>query len=279
MVHAAARSLLSIPDNRFSPVPQGRSPARFWRAPLVLRGAASDWPATSRWSFDYLAGIGGPQPVRLVMGNRETGETRFAEGRLDEYLRSLERSPQPEAEDGPPPYLKEFDLLERMAGLKDDIRPNGLLPRRHLSSCSAWVGPRGAHTGLHYDYLDNIAVLLRGTKRFYLARPGTVERLGAASPKYDRWARLSSIGFADLAATQPQDGSLFVAELRAGDALYVPRGWWHEVINIEPSVLLSGFFGTYPSVLAKWLWTGLQQQLHNVRAATCHTQCTCHASR
>jgi hypothetical protein len=279
LVHAAARLLLSLPDTRFSPVSQALSPDRLGRVPLVLRGVASDWPATTRWSFDYLAGLGGPQAVRLVVGNRETGKTHFAEGRLDEYLLSLEHGPQLEAADGPPPYLKEFDLLERIAGLRDDVRPSGLMPRRRLSSCSAWVGPRGAHTGLHYDYLDNIAVLLRGAKRFYLARPGTVERLGAASSKYDRWARLSSIGFADLAATQPQRDSLFVADLRAGDALYVPRGWWHEVINTEPSVLLSGFFGTYPSVIATWLWTGLQQQLHNARAFTCHTQCTCHASR
>jgi hypothetical protein len=279
LVHTVARSLLSLPEDRFSPVLQATSPKHLGQVPVVLRGAAQHWPATTRWSFDHLAALGGPQPVRLVMGNRERGQTHFAAGRLDDYLRSLEHGSQRDASDDPAPYLKEFDLLERIPGLKDNVVPRQLIPQRRLSSCSAWVGPRGAHTGLHYDHLDNIAVLLRGAKRFCLVRPGTVEKLGATSSKYDRWARLSSIGFAELAATQRHDHSLFIADLRAGDALYVPSGWWHEVVNTEASVLLSGFFGTYPSVIAKWLWTGMQQQLHNLRASTRQTQCTCHASR
>lgn len=279
MASASAHALLAVPDSQLAPVALARSLDDLGSTPRVVRGAASDWPATQSWSFDRLAQLGGPRPVRLVVGNRETGKTRFAPGRLDDYLRSLDPATPPEAQDGPMPYLKEFDLLEEIPGLRDEVRPHQLIPQRRLSSCSAWVGPRGAHTGLHYDYLDNIAVLLRGTKRFYLARPGTVEKLGAASSKYDRWARLSSIGFADLAAAEPRGNALFVAELRAGDALYVPRGWWHEVVNTEASVLLSGFFGTYPSVFAKWLWTGMQQRAHNALASVSPTHCTCHAHR
>lgn len=277
MVPAAARSLLSLPDSHFSPVFQAPSLERLRDQPMVVRGAASDWPATRNWSFEHLADMGGPLPVRLVVGNRETGKTRFSKARLDDYLRSLEQGPQSELPTGPMPYLKEFDLLERIPGLRDDVHPRQLIPQRRLSSCSAWVGPQGAHTGLHYDYLDNIAVLLRGAKRFYLAKPGTIEKLGAASPKYDRWARLSSIGVADLVATGQSSGSLFVADLEPGDALYVPRGWWHEVVNTQPSVLLSGFFGTYHGVVAQWLWTGLQQRVHNVLACMSPTHCTCHA--
>ncbi|MBP5910640.1 hypothetical protein F3K40_42845 [Streptomyces sp. LBUM 1478] len=68
-----------------------------------------------------------------------------------------------------------------------------MFPRGSVTSCGTWIGPALARTGLHHDLLDNLAVQITGRKRFYLARPGTVERAGALSVKYDAWARLSRV--------------------------------------------------------------------------------------
>jgi hypothetical protein len=242
--------------------------------PCVLRGLAVHWPAVQRWRFDTLAGLAPALPVQLVAGNRERGTTCFAPATLDAYLRTLA---QPQAAEHVPLYLKEFDLLRALPQLRQDLRPAELWPRRGIVSSSVWVGPARARTGLHRDWLDNLALLVTGSKRFYLAPPGSVEQAGAVSAKHDRWAVLAAQGVDELAARLRGRHALHSVDLAPGDVLYVPRGWWHEVVNLEPSILLSGFFGSTGRVLGLWAWTGARQLLH-LGAGRWRGPCTCHAS-
>jgi lysine-specific demethylase 8 len=243
--------------------------------PLVLRGAASGWPAVQRWTFDHLARLDPRRPVRLVSGNRERGATRFVEGTLGEYLTTLDSPPAGE----PPRYLKEFDLLTAFPHLRAELRTRELFPPRTIRSSSVWIGPATARTGLHHDLLDNVAVQVIGTKRFYLAPPGSVERHQALAPKYDSWARLARVTAAEVADLQagvddPQSRPL-VVDLSPGDALYVPRRWWHEVENLTPSLLLSGFFGHPLAVLPAWLRVTARDGLHRLGLVG-RSGCTCH---
>ncbi|MFD4434129.1 cupin-like domain-containing protein, partial [Nocardia sp. NPDC058497] len=136
--------------------------------------------------------------------------------------------------------------------------------------------PAGARTGAHYDLLGNIAVAIRGQKRFRIAPPGFVEGADALSAKYDPWARLSARPLAEIAAASTNsEKSLFEIELQAGDALYVPDHWWHEVYNRSASILLSGFFGTYKHVAFCAIQVAARHILHlahldRVTACTCH---------
>ncbi|MES2947731.1 MAG: cupin-like domain-containing protein [Pseudomonadota bacterium] len=243
--------------------------------PVVLRGIGRHWPALERWTFAHLAHLGVAKPVTLVMGNREKSSTRFVKSTLDRYVAQLELQTAAQDEDSRIGYLKEFDLLKEIPALRQDVRQDALFPPGNIVSSSAWIGPQGAHTGLHYDVLDNLAVLTRGAKRFYLARPGTVERLGAMSPKYDRWAKLASVGMRDLAHSGVPADSLFAADLYPGDAMYVPHGWWHEVVNLQPSIFLSGFFGPKARVVGKWLSTGAVHFMHGITRVGSRN-CTCH---
>lgn len=245
--------------------------------PCVIRGAALQWPATRNWTFDYLAKLGGNRPVKLVVGNRELGETGFTQSTFRECVGSLASNGSIWGGGAGVAHLKEFDLLNEFPELRKDVSTQALFPPRQYVSSSAWIGPAGAHTGLHHDLLDNLAVLLRGGKRFYLARPGVVESQGALSSKYDRWARLADVGIKDLAERKLPEESLFVVDLHPGDAIYVPRGWWHEVVNLKSSIFLSGFFGPMPRVVGLWLLTGTRQLIHD--AMPLHgRRCTCHAA-
>ena len=187
-------------------------------------------------------------------------------------MEALERG---DAQPGPMPYLKEFDLLQRFPVLRQDLRTDGLFPRGAWVWNDVWIGPKGSHTGLHRDLLDNVAVLLRGRKRFRLAPPGTIEALQATSTKYDR---VSVMATASLDALRARDPALKVHEvdLQPGDALYTPAGWWHEVSNLEPSIFLSGFFGKPLAVSAKWAATLPRHLLH--RAGLWQRgNCVCHS--
>lgn len=242
--------------------------------PCILRGIATSWPAIRKWSFTYLSELAPALPISLVVGNRELHGTRFVDSTLGEYLRGLEHADL----NADPLYLKEFDFLKKFPQLKEDLRSEDIFPRKAIVGSSVWIGPAKARTGLHYDFLHNIAMLIGGHKRFYLASPGTVECIGEVSKKYDRWARLSRVGIDDLANRDAIDGRLYEVDLFPGDALYIPAGWWHEVVNIQPSILLSGFFNKKFRVASLWMYTGVQQYLHNA-AFWRDRNCTCHKQR
>ncbi|WP_162467319.1 cupin-like domain-containing protein [Streptomyces cavernae] len=217
----------------------------------------------------------------VVKGNREKDHTAFTEPTLGEYLDSLTggclTGESPDGDDRT--YLKEFDLLKRFPGLWGDLRHEQMFPRGSVTSCSTWIGPALARTGLHHDLLDNLAVQITGRKRFYLARPGTVERAGALSAKYDAWARLSRVGIAELAAAAPATSDdFFAVDLEPGDVLYVPARWWREVINLSAGILLSGFFGSTMRVTSLWARVRLRDTLHRAGLLS-PGNCTCHADR
>jgi lysine-specific demethylase 8 len=260
-------------DSRFQPVPEsslidGR-PAHDAGHPFVARGAASQWPAVRAWTFERLAAAVPDLPVQLVEGNREAGPTRFRRSTLRQYLLSLESS---STSAKPQPYLKEFDLLKAAPGLGGDLHHHKLLPPRAMSNLRSWIGPATVSTGLHYDYLANIAVQILGAKRWRLVRAGAVERLGAVSAKYDSWAVLASSSASDLAARADAGNDFFTVDLLPGDVLYVPPRWWHEVTNLTPSLMFGGFHGPAAQVLARWAWVCARDLRHRIVGG----ECTCH---
>jgi len=112
-------------------------------------------------------------------------------------------------------------------------------------------------------------------KRWYFARPGTVERHHAVSSKYDAWAVLSKVALEDLAACDGTPDSFFSVDLFAGDVLHVPAGWWHQVHNIESCLMFGGFYGPVASVAARWIQVQATDLFH--RAGWVEAgNCTCH---
>jgi hypothetical protein len=269
---------MDLMDRRFLAVPEvagcDRHAWRRQRLPTVSRGLASPWPAVRNWTFATLASLVDDVPVDLVAGERESGATRFVRSTLRRYLASLQAGAAPVV--APAPYLKEFDLLKAVPQLRGGLRYGELLPKRTMHALRTWIGPAGVGTGLHHDYLDNLAVQIAGIKRWRLVRAGAVERLGAVSDKYDPWAVLSSSSAGELAATgAPED--FFMVDLHPGDVLHVPAGWWHEIVNLTPCIMVGGFFGRPVDVLSRYAWVSSRNLKHRM-GWLAHGHCTCHAA-
>jgi len=250
----------------------GRTALTGRASPTVFRGHAAAWPAMREWTFARLAACVPDTPVRAVEGNREEGATQFAATTLRRYIAGLDETGSASSQ---LPYLKEFDLLRAAPALQADLHHRELLPRGSLASLRSWIGPASGRTGLHHDYLDNIAVQVLGRKRWRLARPGTVERMGLVSTKYDAWAVLSSCGVQQLAEQGAPAEDLFEVETGPGDVLHVPAGWWHEVQNLSPCLLFGGFHGPASAVLARWAWVGARNARHRWGRLG-RGDCTCH---
>lgn len=110
-----------------------------------------------------------------------------------------------------------------------------------------WIGNRG-NIAPHFDESDNLACVAAGRRRFVLFPPEQVSNLyvgpidvtpaglpasmvDVRAPDLERFPR-----FKDAAA------AAFVAELEAGDAIYIPALWWHHVEALAPMNLLVNYW-------------------------------------
>lgn len=102
-----------------------------------------------------------------------------------------------------------------------------------------WLGT-ASNVSSHYDTFDNLACVFAGRRRFTLYAPQLISRLYPGPIDHTMAGPPVS-----LAASSPADDRRFplfrevrdqawVCELGAGDALYLPKLWWHQVEALEP---------------------------------------------
>ena len=122
-----------------------------------------------------------------------------------------------------------FDTANGMA-----LLPKAAAPR-------IWLG-HASDVSAHYDTVDNLACVVAGHRRFTLYRAlavGLASLCGDQStiPWRDSrsaWrhqARMNGRGYPLFHEARDQ---ALVAELEPGDALYLPKLWWHRVQSTAP---------------------------------------------
>ncbi|VTR94119.1 cupin superfamily protein : Uncharacterized protein OS=Collimonas arenae GN=LT85_3754 PE=4 SV=1: Cupin_8 [Gemmata massiliana] len=283
--------------------------------PVLVKGAVRAWPAWERWSFESLAGLRKPDGTeavaRFITGVVEQGATREQfDAPVGPYLRELARTAEKSiaglsgagllpadrrANLGPNArfrldwhhlatfvpdrvYLSQWEILREFPGLRRDFAIRDLWPGRRLTWEYVFVGPANTVTGLHCDFPDNWFCQVRGTKEVLLVTPEQ-SHLMCPSRKFDWGATLSAIDITRPGA-QPEWASFervngLYARVEAGDALFIPRGTWHAVVALEPSISLA-VFGLTPWEV---VWNGgraeLKRMLHNLRLYR-WGDCACH---
>ena len=125
-------------------------------------------------------------------------------------------------------YLPGFAAANPLPLLGPDIHPR------------IWLGT-AANVSSHYDTFDNLACVIAGRRRFTLYAPELISKL-YVGPIDNTMAGAP----VSLAAAAPPGSSkefpLFEeirnqalqAELHPGDALYLPKLWWHQVESLAP---------------------------------------------
>lgn len=147
--------------------------------------------------------------------------------------------------------------------LRADIPLPSLIPKQAHTSSNIWFGAGAVsqdgclpvHTHLHADPMDNVYVLVKGKKKFRIYDPSQTQAISLVSPptkvspqgKYefdqsrsstDRFSKVPGQDFydddegyqravpgwcADCEATE--------VELNEGEMLYLPQGWFHDVLS------------------------------------------------
>jgi len=100
-------------------------------------------------------------------------------------------------------------------------------PERNL-----WISPKGTRTALHFDAVENFNLQIEGSKSFLLFPPRINDMF--CYPLNSQAAYVSSFDPRDTEKRSenfPYDSGIEVV-LRAGEMIYLPYGWWHQIDSI-----------------------------------------------
>jgi len=114
-------------------------------------------------------------------------------------------------------------------------------------TCSVFAGKRGASTRCHFDTLENFTIQLQGTKLWRLLPNRHVKApLENWVTGYELTAEMGLYCKVPMPKDMPSQAEKI--ELRPGDILYVPRGYWHSAEASGDSVSLFLGFPATPCV-------------------------------
>jgi lysine-specific demethylase 8 len=223
---------LPLPETDLSSFDATRS------GPVVLRGAAADWPACQRWSPAFFRARFAALEVHVRLGLPARGvpyyqpeaqyRRRMSVAEFLDHLEARERC-----------YV-DSDEFVRFEGLEQDHRFAELVGDADKYS-SLWLGC-GTRSGLHYDIMSNFLVQVFGSKRAIVMAPehGRAAYSFPDDPTKSRVCPLEPdlVAYPRFAAV-----TLLEAELGPGDVLFIPRSWWHHLTAEGPSISLNAWHG------------------------------------
>jgi hypothetical protein len=207
-----------------------------------------DWPAVGKWSPEYLSAIAGDLDVPVSMSVSERSQPTIRKTlKLDEYIDlivALQRNPNNVGKEAVP-YLKQFDLLSVRPELHDDIEWS-FLPKGR-KEVAFWLGTKFSMTGLHTDPNNGVLAQIYGSKRIFLFSPDQREFL-YPNAKFEPATHCCDV---DAANPDYRKHPKFfgargmVAEISKGQALFIPKGWYHQVMGLENNISINCFFFSY----------------------------------
>ncbi len=212
--------------------------------PFLMTGLVSRWPLC-QLTPQVLRAQYSQMPVRARVGDYIN--TAFAPDRAMQDMRMGEYLDLIDAGDYQlPPYLGNLELRELNRLCHWPVYFDKMGPPRF------WIGPAGTITPLHADYDDNIFAQIWGRKRIMLApphhepylypKPANEILIGspfdAEAPDYQRYP---------LA----RQASLIECLVEAGELLYIPAGWYHQVHALSFSLSSNRWARAMPLVLSQ----------------------------
>ncbi|MFG6107719.1 cupin-like domain-containing protein [Leptothoe sp. EHU-05/26/07-4] len=188
-----------------------------------------------KWSFDILKNTFG-KTLMLVRRGQDYDTLERYQISLEQYIDSMLKGTQTYYLGNnrlPQEMYKHVPLPSKYVGV------NAFTYER----AQLWIGGKATGAHLHRDLCDNFVLVLNGTKTFYLASPDESDFLYT-------WETRSGLNSSKFSAVNPNYQKFPLAKqahfinvtLQPGELLYIPCGWFHQVVNKEPSCSIN-FFG------------------------------------
>ena len=212
--------------------------------PFVVRGYTrlAGWAAPVKWTNAYLREVIGHLPMPLRTSKFGDGIFHYAHG-----LSAAEERPTADfidrinTSEAGRYYLAQGDLFGgrapgRMAALLPDLAPPAWASALDLKHIQLWFGASRIVNPAHYDANENLLVMLDGRKTLTLFPPGARNFL---APRMHSTHSAPLTRMVDVRAVNDTRWPCFrharamatTLTLDAGDLLYLPPYWWHDVVS------------------------------------------------
>lgn len=212
--------------------------------PVVLKKGIDHWPALKKWSPQYFAETLGDTEIQ-VQFNRES-DTLFERNsekhrksmRMTEFVDMIESGGETNNY-----YMTANNTQQNNDAIRpvfEDLGDFGEGYRKLVNDPTFntyfWMGPKGTFTPIHHDLTNNMLVQVYGSKKVTLIPAWQVSWIYNDSHVY------SKVDFPNVdLKTHPlmQHVTPVEVTIEAGDALFIPIGWWHCVNGLEKSISIS----------------------------------------
>ncbi len=236
--------------------------------PVVFRGLVSQWPLveaakrSDQEACDYLASFDGGRPVTAFIGQSETQGRIFYNENLTATNFEPAQVPLPQVltqlmaqvsnPEPPTIYVGSSSIDVCLPGLGEYHRLPG---ETYRASVRIWIGNR-TRVAAHYDALENIACVCAGRRRFTLFPPDQLANLYVGPMDLTpAGQQVSLVNFENPDFDQHPNYAQALeharsAVLEAGDAIYVPSMWWHQVDGLDAfNILINHWWREVPEFM------------------------------
>jgi hypothetical protein len=206
--------------------------------PVVVEQLTADWPAYEKWKLDYIKNIAGEQIVPLYddrpVSHKDGFNEAHAQMKMAEYIDLLESKPTNYR-------IFLYNLMKKVPSLQNDFRWPDLGLKLIKQMPMLFFGGENSKVFIHFDIdLSNILHFhFHGKKRCIIFAPDQTkylykvphalisrEDIDFDNPDFEKWPAL-------------KHAHGFVADLKHGEMLYMPEGYWHYMKYLTPGFSMS----------------------------------------
>lgn len=206
--------------------------------PVVIENLTSDWPAYTKWNLEYMKEVAGDKTVPLYddrpVSHKDGFNEAHAQMKMADYIDLLNTKPTNYR-------IFLYNLMKEVPTLKNDFRwPDiGLKLVKQLPML--FFGGENSKVFMHYDidYSNILHFHFHGEKRCVLFAPDQTpylykvphalisrEDIDFDNPDFEKWPALKK-------------AKGLVADLKHGEMLYMPEGYWHYMKYVTPGFSMS----------------------------------------